>query len=164
MEDAIKVEANSLTKVKASWRELSVDDIESLVRVADKIHPSLPESDQVFAERVRLFPEGCLALAESEGDELLGYIISHPIRRRQPPALNRLLEQIAFNADHDTRRPVSSPSTAPRLFWSRFGLVPEDIDELLEKKLLDYGDDAIYLERKNGEQASHRFEDCARGI
>ncbi len=39
MEDAIEVEANSLTKVRSTWRELSVDDIESLVRVADKIHP-----------------------------------------------------------------------------------------------------------------------------
>ena len=97
--DAIKVEANSLTKFKATWRELYVDDIESLVRMGDKIHPDLPESEQVFAERVRLFSEGCLALVEGEGDELLGYVISHPIIHRQPPALDRLPEQIAFNAD-----------------------------------------------------------------
>ncbi len=41
---------------------------------------------------------------------------------------------------------VSVYGTAP--FWSRFGFVPEEIDEVLEKKLLDFGDEAIYLERK----------------
>jgi len=176
-----KVEAESPAKAKAAWRELSVNDIESLVRIADKIHPDLPESDEVFAERIKLFPEGCLALVEGEDDELCGYVISHPIRRRQPPALDSLLGEIAPDADqyyiHDlailpkarghglaqecinklfaiakrfpTTSLVSVYGTAP--FWGRFGFVPGENDEVLEKKLLDYGDDATYLERKNEE-------------
>lgn len=36
-------------------------------------------------------------------------------------------------------------------FWSRFGFVPVHIDDVLEKKLLDYGNDATLLERKNEE-------------
>lgn len=176
-----KLEAKNPAKAKAAWRELSVNDIECLVRVADKIHPGLPESDEVFAERVKLFPEGCLALVEGEDDELCGYVISHPIRRRQPPALDSLLEEIAPDADqyyiHDlallpkargrglaqecisklfaiakrfpTTSLVSVYGTAP--FWGRFGFVPEEIDEVLKKKLLGYGDDATYLERKNEE-------------
>jgi hypothetical protein len=35
----------TLMKAGAAWRVLSPSDIESLVRVADKIHPDLPESD-----------------------------------------------------------------------------------------------------------------------
>ncbi|CAO1604785.1 hypothetical protein XANCAGTX0491_008325 [Xanthoria calcicola] len=167
-------------EAKAAWRQISGDNIDSLVRVADKIHPNLPESDQVFAERVRLFPQGCLALVEDVADDLCGYVISHPIRRRQPPALDSLLGEIASDADqyyiHDLailsefrgrglarecinkllqrakRYPtvslVSVYNTAP--FWGRFGFVPVEVDECLEKKLLDYGDDAIYLECQNG--------------
>ncbi|KAF2269667.1 hypothetical protein CC78DRAFT_528855 [Lojkania enalia] len=182
MEEAIEanVETKSLTKAKPTWRELSVSDIENLVRVANEIHPNLPESNEVFVERVKLFPEGCLALLKGE-DELCGYVISHPIRRRQPPALDSLLGEIVSDADqyyiHDlailpkvqglglaqecmkklfvvakrfpTTGLVSVYGTAP--FWGRFGFLPEEIDDFLEKKLVDYGDDATYLERKNEE-------------
>lgn len=77
-----RMKAKTPAKVNAAWRELSVNDIESLVRVAGKIHPDLHESDQVFAERVKHFPGGCLALVDDDGDELCGYVISHPIRHR----------------------------------------------------------------------------------
>lgn len=176
-----KVETARPDHAEASWRELSVNDIKSLARVADKIHPDLPESDEVFAERVELFPEGCLGLWEGKGDGLSGYAISHPIKHRQPPALNSLLGKIASDADqyyiHDLailpklrgrgfaqncinklfaiakRYPmtclISVYGTEP--FWSRFGFVPVQIDDVLENKLQDYGDDAVYLERKNEE-------------
>lgn len=185
MEEAeAKVETTQPVHAEASWCELSVKDIKSLARVADKIHPDLPESDSVFAERVELFPEGCLGLwwEKGKGNELCGYVISHPIRRLQPPALNSLLGNIASDADqyyiHDLailpklrarglaqecinnklfaiakRYPttclISVYGTEP--FWSRFGIVLVQIDDVLGGKLLDYGDDAIYLERKNEE-------------
>ncbi|KAI4207016.1 MAG: hypothetical protein LQ348_000703 [Seirophora lacunosa] len=179
MDAATNGKAKSPAKTKVvAWRSMSADDIESLVRVANKIHPDLPESDQVFAERVTLFPAGCLALAEDDGggDELCGYVISHPIRRRQPPALDSLLGEIASDADqyyvHDlailpeqcmeklfatakrytTTSVVSVYGTAP--FWGRFGFVVEEIDEDLKMKVLDYGDDATYLERMNEESTS----------
>ncbi|KAF2801214.1 hypothetical protein K505DRAFT_319974 [Melanomma pulvis-pyrius CBS 109.77] len=176
-----KAEAESPTKAKAVWLELSANNIASLVRVAEKMHPDLPERDEVFAERIKLFPEGCLALVEGEDNELCGYAISHPIRRRQPPALNSLLGEIVPAADeyyiHDlailpraqgrglaqecidrlfaiakrfpTTSLVSVYGTAP--FWSRFGFVPDEVDEGLEKKLREYGDDATYLARRNEE-------------
>ena len=34
-------------------------------------------------------------------------------------------------------------------FWSQFGFEPVQIDEVLSKKVREYGDDARYLERKN---------------
>ena len=176
-----EVEEKQPLQVEASWRELSVNNIESLVRVADKIHPDLPERDEVFAERVKLFPRGCLGLVEGKSNELCGYVISHPIRYLQPPALDSLLGEIASDADqyyiHDlailpklrgrdlARECINKlfatakqyPTTClisvygTQHFWSRFGFVPVQLDGVLQKKLLDYGDDATYLERKNEE-------------
>lgn len=100
MEEATgKGSAKTPAETKATWRSLSINNIPRLVRLADKIHPDLPESDQVFAERVMLFPSGCLALMSGESDELYGYVISHPICHRQPPALNSLLGEIPPGAD-----------------------------------------------------------------
>ena len=97
--DETKAEKNQTVQDKATWRELSVSDVNSVASVADYIHPDLPESDEVSAERVLLFPEGCLGFPESRGNDLCGYVISHPIRRLQPPALNSLLGEIPSDAD-----------------------------------------------------------------
>ena len=185
-----KVEKNSSVQDKASWRELSVNDIKSLAHVAHEIHPDLPESDEVFAERVKLFPEGCLGLAEGEGNELCGYVISHPIWHLQPPPLNSLLGKIASDADqyyiHDfailpklrgrglakecitklfaiaKRYPTTCLISVygTEQFWSYFGFVPVQIDDVLEKKLLRYGDDVTYLERKNEEHQQRMTSDA----
>ncbi|KAK6200875.1 hypothetical protein LQW54_009459 [Pestalotiopsis sp. IQ-011] len=82
----------------ASWRPLTMNDIAAVARIMAVIHVELPESANVFAERVKLFPEGCLALVDDKG-ELFGYAISHPISHRQPPKLNGLLGEIAPDAD-----------------------------------------------------------------
>ena len=165
---------------EASWRELSINDIKSLARIADTIHPGLPEDDEVFSERVSLFPEGCLALLDSNSNDLYGYTISHPIRRRQPPSLNSLLGKI--DSEHADQYYIHDLAILPELrgrgfaqecmnklfaiakrypttclisvygtetFWGRFGFVKVGIDKFLREKLLGYGDDAVYLERKN---------------
>ncbi|MCJ1316781.1 hypothetical protein MMC15_002102 [Xylographa vitiligo] len=163
----------------AAWRKMSVNDVDGVLRIADVIHPDLPESDYVFAERAKLFPEGCLVLVKD--DEVCGYALSHPIRFHQPPALDSLLGNIAPDADqyyiHDLailpifrgqglaaecmgkllaiakRYPttclVSVYGTAS--FWARFGFVTEPIDAALSKKLHDYGEDAVYLLCQNNE-------------
>ncbi|KAK6076172.1 hypothetical protein SCUP234_07340 [Seiridium cupressi] len=160
----------------AIWRQLTASDTKALVGIADVVHTELPESEHVFAERVKLFPDGCLALVEN--DELCGYAISHPIRYRQPPPLDSLLEEIAPDADqyyiHDVcilpkfrgqglaaqgiskllviaeHYPsaclVSVYGTTP--FWNRYGFYPpESINDALSAKVHGYGDDATYLER-----------------
>jgi ribosomal protein S18 acetylase RimI-like enzyme len=82
---------------------MTLSDIQDVVRVAAHVHPELPESEAIFAERVKLFPEGCLILLhqETNGDNsaIAGYAISHPIRSHQPPCLNTLLEQLPTYAD-----------------------------------------------------------------
>ncbi|KAI1444823.1 acyl-CoA N-acyltransferase [Annulohypoxylon stygium] len=159
------------------WRAMTVDDIDGLLLVADEVHPGLPESKEVFTERVKLFPEGCLALVED--GKVCGYSISHPIRYRQPPALDSLLGEIAPDADqyyihdvailpkfrgrgfaaecinkllaiakrYETTSLVSVYGTAP--FWARYGFAPEPIDAAMSEKLREYGGDAVYLSRKN---------------
>ncbi|SPN99493.1 related to Acid phosphatase [Cephalotrichum gorgonifer] len=168
-------EANS--PAMATWGQMSAGDIAGLVDVANGIHPDLPESDYVFAERLKLFPEGCKIL--KQGDEVCGYAISHPICYHHPPALDSLLGEIAPDADqyyiHDIailprfrrrglagkcistlltvarRYPttclVSVYETVP--FWARFGFVAEPVDEVLLEKLREYGEDAKYLTRSN---------------
>ncbi|ORY19907.1 hypothetical protein BCR34DRAFT_471509 [Clohesyomyces aquaticus] len=186
-----KLDGKLGAKTEASWRSLSLDDIPSLISVADEIHADLPEDHEVFAERVKLFPEGCFALVDAKDDGLCGYAISHPIRRRHPPILNSLLGEIVPDADqyyiHDlailpkaqgnglaqecvqklfdvakkfpTTSLVSVYGTSS--FWSRFGfLPPQDFDHTLEKKLLHYGDDATYLERKNHERQQLGEDRC----
>jgi predicted N-acetyltransferase YhbS len=161
----------------ATWRPTTSSDITGLLRVADNVHPDLPESEAVFAERAKLFPEGSLVLVEN--NEVCGYIVSHPIRSRRPPELDSLLRGIAPNANqyyiHDLailpkmrgqglaaigmkkilavakRYPtaclVSVYGTAA--FWKRFGFEAGIVDEVLAEKLRGYGDDAAYLERQN---------------
>ena len=176
-----KTDTGGPTEAKLIWRNLSLNDIHDLIRIADNIHPDLPESIDVFSERIKLFPEGCLALEESDEktSKLCGYAISHPIIRCQPPALNNLLGEIppradqyyihdlallpeargrgsaqegvekllAISAEYETTGLVSVYGSTP--FWNRFGFEAGETDGILEKKLSDYGEDAVFLERKN---------------
>ncbi|KAF2996887.1 hypothetical protein E8E13_005184 [Curvularia kusanoi] len=90
------------------WHRLSPADISQIADIANTIHQDLPERDAVFLERIKLYPQGCLGLFKkpnsgssisNEQKQLCGYIISHPIRRQRPPALDTLLEDIAKDAD-----------------------------------------------------------------
>ncbi|ETS81470.1 hypothetical protein PFICI_06472 [Pestalotiopsis fici W106-1] len=165
----------------ATWRQLKISDIDAVVSIMAVIHAELPESRDIFVERLRLFPEGCLGLVNEVG-ELSGYAISHPIRYRQPPELDHLLGQIARDADqyyiHDVcvlpafRGRGLAPQAIKKLlivaerypsaclisvygtrsFWGRYGfLPPPSIDTSLAEKLLDYGGDATYLERRKSD-------------
>jgi GNAT superfamily N-acetyltransferase len=64
-------------------------DLPAMFAIADVVHPNYPEDPEVFAERLALYPDGCLVLMR-EG-RAVGYIVSHPWTYAQPPALNSLL-------------------------------------------------------------------------
>ncbi|PZP43263.1 MAG: GNAT family N-acetyltransferase [Azospirillum brasilense] len=85
-------------------------DLAAVGRVAAHVHPDYPEDEAVFAERLSLCPEGCLVLARPLGgpwndpwndpwDETCGYVVAHPWRLGQPPALNSLLGALPAAAD-----------------------------------------------------------------
>jgi hypothetical protein len=89
---------NPAYPVKFYWRHLSLDDVTSVSRISDEVHAELPERPEVFAERIRLFPEGCRGLVASATNELVGYTIAHPIIHRKPPALDTLIGEIPIGA------------------------------------------------------------------
>ena len=146
--------------------------------IGNEIHSALPESESVFTERLRLFPDGCLVLEEA--GQVGGYIMSFPIRHGKPPALNTMLGEIPPDADqyylHDlavlpgfrgrgsAAEGISRildvakrfPSTClisvygTTAFWNKYGFAPVPVDAAMQK-LRGYGSDALYLFRKNDE-------------
>ena len=78
------------------WRAMQAADLDAAERIADVVHPDYPEDPAVFAERLRLFPRGCLIL----DDPPSGYTIAHPWRLGSPVKLNSLLG--ALPAEPDT--------------------------------------------------------------
>lgn len=68
-------------------------DLPAVMAIAAVVHPDYPEDEAVFAERLRLAPEGCHVLA-GEGGALQGYLVSHPWPAGTVPALNSLLGDI----------------------------------------------------------------------
>jgi ribosomal protein S18 acetylase RimI-like enzyme len=78
-----------MTQAASHWRPMSPADLPAALAVADIVHPRYPEDPAVFAERLALYPAGCLVL--TQGEEQIGYIVSHPWTYGAPPALNSLL-------------------------------------------------------------------------
>ena len=158
-----------------AWGPMAAKHIDGVEALAGRVHPGLPESRAVFAERLALFPAGCLVLEAPEG--IAGYAISHPIRRGDPPPLGKLLAALPADASqyyiHDlavapeargagaaaagvgrllaVARPypttalVSVYGTAP--FWARFGF--RATQDAMGDKLAPYGADAVFMVRDN---------------
>lgn len=90
-----------------AWQPLAEDDLETVAAIAARLHPSLPERTIVFAEKLRLFPDGCRRLvwsaAMSQGTmpegPMQGYALSHPWTLARPPKLDRLLGALPEPAD-----------------------------------------------------------------
>lgn len=157
------------------WGPMAPQHLDAVEALADRVHPELPESRAVLAERLALFPAGCLVLERPEG--IAGYAISHPIRRDEPPALDMLLLGLPVDASqyyiHDlvvapeargmgaaaagvgrlltvaraftTTALVSVYGTAA--FWARFGFRPSP--DPVGDRLAPYGADAIFMVRDN---------------
>lgn len=74
------------------------EDLAAVAALEAACHAPLPpEGEAVFAERLALFPEGCLAMEDATG--LVGYVVAHPWRSADPPALGRTLGAIPLDAD-----------------------------------------------------------------
>ena len=159
------------------WRPMSESDLPQVIAIAATVHTDFPEDDGVFAERCRLYPEGCLVLIDE--DRMLGYLISHPARFREPPKLNTMLGSIANDADtyylHDIAllpeargRGAGAAALAKlkkraraegidnisliavnnsRPLWEHQGFEPVD-DPILSIALKSYEENAAYLRRE----------------
>ncbi len=74
---------------RPAWKPLNLSDLEAVSQIAGMVHPSLPERPEVFAEKVRLFPEGSRKLVW--GGAILGYAIAHPWELYSIPPLDDFL-------------------------------------------------------------------------
>jgi ribosomal protein S18 acetylase RimI-like enzyme len=149
---------------------MTASDLSRVVDIAAAVHPAFPEHAAVFAERLRLCPQGCHVL-EREG-AIAGYVISHPWTDA-PPALDTLLARlpdrpstyyihdlallpavrgngaanaiVALLTDHARREKFATVSLVAvnnsERFWRKHGF---DVvhDDALAGKLRSYGEDA----------------------
>lgn len=158
------------------WRPAAPSDIGDIARLSKAHLGPYAEGEDVFAERVRLAPEGCFVL--TDGAKIVGYFCSHPWLRERPPALHQMLGRIPREADcwyvHDVavdeaargggvvaevceRALTAAHAQGYQMamlvavsgaggYWQRLGFVDATTDAL-RAKLKDYGDDALYMER-----------------
>lgn len=77
-----------LNQTHITWRPMTPTDLPHVLAIAGVVHTAYPEDAAVFAERLQLYPAGCL-IWESAG-RVVGYGISHPWREGAPAALNAL--------------------------------------------------------------------------
>lgn len=152
------------------------DDVPAVLRVADEVHPGLPEGAAMFRDRLALYPEGALVL---DGDGRVGgYALAYPIERHAPPALDTVLGRLAEGADalylHDVAllndrrgRGLAAPAIHRLLnlgerfaatalvsvygtqgLWRRYGFEPAP-GVVSAAKLVSYGPDAVFMLRPN---------------
>ncbi|MCK1394631.1 GNAT family N-acetyltransferase [Bradyrhizobium sp. 1] len=164
---------------KPHWRPARVSDLPAISAIATRIHPGLPERPDVFAEKMRLYPDGCRALVTA--DEIVGYGLAHPWMQLRIPPLDDFLERLPDDADclyvHDVAVLPDFRGGASRAYvvdveglarasgiamlalvsvyatrplWERFGFRPVIADAKLRAKLVSYGDSATYMLRDLG--------------
>jgi ribosomal protein S18 acetylase RimI-like enzyme len=156
------------------WRPMTTADLAAVEVIGARAHPDHPEDPAIFAERLRLYPQGCLVLHEDGC--LLGYAVAHPWLFGCPPSLNTLLGALPAQPDtlyiHDiavlpeARHSGAGAAVLRRLaeqaracgaaslslvavgrshgFWERQGFVTHD-DAGLRAKLPSYGDTARFM-------------------
>ena len=159
------------------WRPLTESDLDDVCRIAGAIHAGLGERPEVFAEKRRLYPEGCLAM--TLGGQVAGYVFSHPWSLGDAPALDAFPGALPERPDclylHDLaiERPARGQSgaaaaisglaartIAARLgamalvsvhgagpFWARAGF-RDALDPRLAERLAAHGPDARYMTKR----------------
>lgn len=78
----------------ANWRPMTAQDLDSVVAIADMVHPGFPEDPEVLRERLVLHQDGCFILHDPVGNEPLGYLLSHPWAADSAPRLNTLIGKL----------------------------------------------------------------------
>lgn len=158
------------------WRAMQLADLPQVGNIAAQVHPAYPEQPAVFAERLRLYADGCWVW--QQGAQLAGYLISHPWHAMQPPALDSLLDALSQSAStyylHDiallpqARGQQATARILPLLaqrarqhgldnislvavnqslaFWQAQGFSPLPVGPELKAKLHSYGPGTHYLQ------------------
>jgi N-acetylglutamate synthase-like GNAT family acetyltransferase len=159
------------------WRSTTTIDLGAIEKIANVVHADLSESREVFAEKLRLFPEGCFVLTDHGA--VLGYAFVHPWLVNDIPKLNEFLLRVPSKPDclliHDVAvlqqargmgaskalleliAKLAKEREIPNLVlvsvynshlhWSRFGFEVAG-NELTASKLNSYGETARYMVRR----------------
>ena len=98
-----------MTLAQMNWRPAIPGDIPDINRIEARVHTFAPERPEVWLERMTLFGEGVLMLAD--GAQSFGYGACYPWLVREVPALDTLLGQL--------------PAAPDCLFIHDVALVPE---------------------------------------
>jgi hypothetical protein len=156
------------------WRSAATADLASINEIANQIHWTLPERDEVFAEKFNLFPQGCFVYVQTR--TIVGYGLAHPWMLHDIPKLDTFVGALPSKPDclfiHDVAiLPKSRGHGGAEAFvklalplsrsrkldwlalvsvygtgtlWSRFGFKVTSYPQLREK-LRAYGEDAQYM-------------------
>jgi ribosomal protein S18 acetylase RimI-like enzyme len=168
-------QANGAEIVQPSWRPAGPSDLSGMIEIAARIHPGLQERPEVFAEKMRLFPEGCRTLVA--GEEIVGYGLSHAWTLHQIPPLDDFLRELPRQPDclyvHDVAvqpqfrgrriadsyiRTITTLAQSAQIsflalvsvhgtdaLWSRLGFRAVAPHAELRMKLRSYGETAKYM-------------------
>lgn len=162
---------------KPHWRDARASDLPAISAIAARIHPDLPEREEVFAEKMRLYPDGCRVLVAD--DAIAGYGLAHPWKQHRIPPLDGFLDRLPDDPDclyvHDIAVLPDGRGGAARAYvarieelalashiavlalvsvyatrplWERLGFEPVTADADLRTKLASYGEAATYMLRR----------------
>lgn len=159
-----------------AWRQMAMEEMEAVSAISDAVHGRYTEPRAVYAERLALYPAGCLVW-ESDG-AVAGYLVSHPWCRGTPPALGETIGSIPVSADsyclHDlallpSERGTGAGAAATRIaidrarsagmedivlvavngadrYWRRQGFVPVPDEGITATLRASYGPEALYMQ------------------
>ena len=81
----------------AKWRATTATDLDAIQTIANVVHPDLMEGREIFAEKLRLCPEGCFVFVVD--GVVSGYAFVHPWLLNDIPKLNEFLLRIPSQPD-----------------------------------------------------------------
>src|SRR3989344_2252276 len=136
-----------VSRDEITWVPLLKSDIQEVDKIAREIHRALPEREDVFAEKLRLFPQGCFKLM-IEGN-MMGYAFSHPWLLYSIPPLNDFLHTLPDNPDciyiHDVAvLQAARGRNAAGLFIAEVREVAQGMDIKHLACVSVYGTDALW--------------------
>lgn len=136
-----------------AWRSLTGYDMPAVEKIAATVHPDFFESLEVLAERQRLYFHGTYLLEVNERPA--GYVLSHPWRFGDLPALNSLLGDLPAGADTFYIHDLALLPVARRIGAASF------ITEALAKHARAHGYPTMSLVAVNGSQGFWERHDFA---
>lgn len=79
------------------WEARLSTEVAAVYLIAQSVHSELPERIAVFAERIRLFPEGYRKIVHAS--RIASYGLAHPWMLDAPPSLDAFLGKLPIQPD-----------------------------------------------------------------